>query len=113
MTLPSLPRETYSALGPISVGVLQHEVPGYDNLFGRFMPAERRIEVAQDATPAMLWSTFWHEATHVALFDSGANNVLTEQQIEVVCDALGAYLAGMTVTGYITHATGKIRSHVK
>jgi hypothetical protein len=39
--------------------------------------------------------------THVALWDAGGENVLTEAQTEFVCDALGVYLAGAIQNGYL------------
>lgn len=110
MKSPTLPKATWSALGVISVGELSKDFPGYENTFGFFSPTKRDIAVAHDVMPAMQWSTFWHEVTHVALFDAGVNNILSHEQLESICDALGSHLAGMTLAGYLSHVTGKPRS---
>lgn len=91
---PEVPSVAFSLLGPIEVrqGKLR-------NLHGftEFLP--RTITLHADQHPAMLWSTYWHEVVHLALFDAGVK--LDEELEERVCDALGTYLAAAVRSGFL------------
>lgn len=69
---------------------------------GMFRPAPRAIQLSEGMTSVGDWATLWHEATHSALFDSGANNSLTDAQAEIVCDVMGTYLTAMMRAGELT-----------
>jgi hypothetical protein len=101
-TLPPLPATFFSTLGPLAVGPLTVDPVRAEELFGRFLPAERRVEIGVGMHGVACWATLWHEAMHAALVDSGADNMLTEQQSEVVCDAVSAYLTAMMLAGQLT-----------
>lgn len=101
MRLPKLPTEAFSLIGPVPVVSLSDERAAREDLYGVFMPGERRIEIASGMTRDVEWATYWHEVSHVILTDAGANNSLTEQQQEVVCDAVGTYLTAMMRAGHL------------
>lgn len=62
---------------------------------------QRTIDIVGTGPMATRWQTFWHEAVHVALWDSGTHNILTEQQNEAVADAVGAFLTQMMLAGQL------------
>jgi len=98
--LPPLPTELFSVLGPLPIETLDAQRAKEGEMLGVFNAEHRTIGVA-DIAHEMRWATLWHEATHVALYDSGVNNALTEEQAEMVCDAMGAYLTAMMRAGYL------------
>lgn len=102
MRLPKLPTEAFSLIGPVPIVPLVIAKPEDNELYGRFAPGERVIEIAQEMTRDVEWVTYWHEVSHVILTDAGANNSLTEHQQEVVCDAVGTYLTAMMRAGYLS-----------
>lgn len=99
MKLPKLPKTFFSVLGPIEVADLVAPPPEAGDAVGLYKYVERRIEIEPKMAPEARWSTLWHEAVHVALNDSGVQNVLTKDQAEAVCDAVGGYLAAMMRAG--------------
>jgi hypothetical protein len=103
MTLPSIPKSVYSALGPLTVGFMSKKRAKKLGLVGFFEFTRRRIKIASGMTRNAEWETLWHEIIHCALTDSGARgNVLTKVQEEVVCDALGTHLTAMMLDGSLT-----------
>jgi hypothetical protein len=100
MTLPPLPACFFSSLGPLKVVFLG--VKAARKMCGKFSFVKRTISIAPAMDLKAQWMTLWHEATHAALADSGANNVLTHEQAEAICDAMGNYLAAMMVAGWLT-----------
>jgi hypothetical protein len=96
---PRLPKALWSSLGPLGVSL---EDRLEDNALGMFTYRPRDIKIDNTGVPAIQWATFWHEVTHVALFDSGVSNCLNNELEEAVCDAVGTYLAGMTLAGCLT-----------
>lgn len=104
-----LPARVWSQLGPISVELkaLSAPTPGADADFGGWIPAKREIELHADLCDASRIATLLHEVTHVALWDAGGENVLTDQQKEFVCDAVGSYFAGAVLAGYLKFCVPK------
>lgn len=99
--LPPLPKTLFSVLGPIPVAL----VPGLDEkekALGITRFQSREIGIQPGMTSTTQWQTFWHEASHVALYDGGVNDALTHEQEEAVCNAVGTYLAAAMQAGYIT-----------
>jgi hypothetical protein len=105
--LPPLPKNMFSILGLLPVGVLDSRQAEEHQMFGLFMPDNRIVAIADAMTDEMKWVTFWHEATHVALCDSGVAHTLTKEQTEAVCDAVGAYLTATMRAGMLRATTGK------
>lgn len=97
-----LPAKVYSQLGPVPV-LLDDKIHAdkKEPAFGLFSGRERSIRVDSGSSPENQLATLMHEVVHLALFDSGSNNVLTNAQAEVVCDAVGTYLAAAIVAGYL------------
>lgn len=100
MTL-RLPKALWSSLGPLPVSQV---APGEmaDGAMGTFTFRPRTIHLDKTMSPESKAQTFWHEAVHVALWDSGVHNHLGHELQESVCDALGSYLAGMMKAGCLT-----------
>jgi hypothetical protein len=96
-----LPSSIWSSLGPVPVVKKKGLVKKKDAL-GMWDGRRREIHLELENIPAVDASTFFHEMTHVALWDSGVQNSLTLEQIESVCDALGQYLGGMLLAGCLT-----------
>lgn len=76
-----------------------------EKAFGVFKPNERYVGVHSKTAGELEWPTYWHEATHVALFETGVANTLTHEQTEAVCDAIGLYLDGMMKAGMLRVVT--------
>jgi hypothetical protein len=98
-----LPNKVWSQLGPISIDVkaLTAPAPGADPDFGGWIPAKREIELHADLCARAAIATLFHEMTHVALWDAGGENIFNEQQKEFICDAVGSYLAGAALAGFL------------
>lgn len=96
---PRVPKALWSSLGPLPV-VVTSNIP--EDAMGMFTYRPRTITLDKTNGPAAMWGTFWHEATHVALWDSGIHNGLTHELEEAICDAVGTFLAGMTLAGNLT-----------
>lgn len=95
-----LPAEMFSVLGTVP---LKREKNGLDDDdYGRWEGNARIVYIHPLTLPASEWLTYWHEATHISLFDSGARNGLTHEQEERICDAMGTYLAAMMRAGMLT-----------
>jgi hypothetical protein len=97
-----LPAVVWSQLGEIPVKHESGMIESKDEpAFGRWSSVRRDITIDPSPCAATQLATLCHEVTHVALWDAGGENVLTEAQTEFVCDALGVYLAGAIQNGYI------------
>jgi hypothetical protein len=97
-----IPARVWSQLGSVDV---RHEPGMIENnespAFGRWSGIKREITIDPAACEHTQLATLFHEITHIALWDAGGENVLTEAQTEYVCDALGAYLAGSALGGFL------------
>jgi hypothetical protein len=98
-----LPSRVWSQLGPIKIEVrtLTATDPQGEPDFGGWMPAKREIELHADLCDRTRLATLFHEMTHVALWDAGGENIFSEQQKEFICDAVGSYLAGAALAGFL------------
>ena len=103
-----LPKEVFSIHGNMP---LERTSEGLDDEdFGAFSPNPRKIVVHPDVTPENEWPTYFHEISHVALFDSGVTQVLEKKQEEAVCEAIGNYLAAMQRAGMLDVKTPRKKS---
>lgn len=98
--LPPIPKRFFSSLGPLDVRPLTPKQA--QKMCGKFSFTKRRISLATSMHLKAQWVTLWHEATHAVHCDSGVSNVLTEQQAEALCDAMGNYLVAMMEAGWLT-----------
>lgn len=98
MTLPPLPSEIWSPLGPIPVTLVDGLTAADDGcrLYGRYNHEQRVIEL--DTAPALLvqWQTLHHEWLHSVLHDHGFElGPFEEPVVETVATALIAlWLSG-------------------
>ena len=84
--LPRLPTTLPTVLGPIPVERVTGLRDSHDKAclgICRFTERDVRIESAVARTAA--WHTFWHEWTHMTLWDAGLE--LDEATTERLCDA--------------------------
>lgn len=102
MKLPHLPRSISTALGDVAVRALPKVRRKKGSILGLARFHKRTIEINHSASHTTQWQALWHEMTHFALFDGGANNALTETQVEHVCDAIGTFLTQMMLAGRLT-----------
>jgi Zn-dependent peptidase ImmA (M78 family) len=97
---PRLPTSVYSSQGPIPIQTIQHLVET-EGAYGRWRMRERIIEIDAQSAPATQIHTLFHEMVHVALWDSGAHAVVTPEQEEILCDAIGQYFAAAVQAGFL------------
>lgn len=97
-----LPASVWSQIGHIPV---RHEAGMIDKpddpAYGKWNAVRRDITIDPSPCNATQIATLFHEMTHVALWDAGGENVLSDAQTEFVCDALGSYLAGALKAGFL------------
>ena len=92
-----MPKVVSGLAGPIKVTVRRGALtaPDGDDVWGLYLPAQRRIVLAGGMPPALRWHTLIHEWAHSWIIDAGLPNLLhgksdeeLERNIEVVCDTL-------------------------
>lgn len=107
--MPALPKEVFSVLGPLPVAI-ESDLTEKESALGitRFRP--RHIGIDAGSGPETQWQTLGHEITHVAMWDGGCHDILTNEQAEAVCNALGTYLAAAVRAGYIKITVPRTRS---
>lgn len=96
-----LPSAVWSALGAVPV-VKKKGLVKKQQAMGMFSGRKREVHLESENIPSVDAQTFFHELTHVALWDSGVQNALTHEQIEAVCDAVGSYFGGMMLAKCLT-----------
>jgi hypothetical protein len=101
MATPRIPSAVWSTLGPIPV-VKKKGLAENDNAYGMFNGQNRQVSLDAENIPSVNAQTFFHELTHVALWDSGVHYTLTHEQTESICDAVGTYFGGMMLAGCLT-----------
>lgn len=94
-----LPKAVFSMFGKMQL--LRQPGACPEKAFGVFRPNERHVAIHEQTAEDLGWPTYWHEATHVALFETGCMNVLKEEEMEAVCDAMGLYLSKMMDAGML------------
>jgi hypothetical protein len=58
------------------------------DVFGHWDESKREITVDPTSPPGQQWRTYYHEWAHVALADSGADELFQDQIVELLCDAV-------------------------
>lgn len=101
MATTRLPSAVWSALGPVQVIKTKGLVQDHEAL-GMFKGREREVHLELENNLTVDTQTFFHELTHIALWDSGVQNSLSADQIEAVCDAVGSYFGGMMLAKCLT-----------
>lgn len=100
-----LPSQVFTHLGPVPVSLdgemAQKEKDDDFSTYGLFCKQKRTVKVDAQSAPESQLSTLLHECVHIALWDAGTANILTDVQTEAVCDALGTYLAAAVIAGYL------------
>lgn len=96
-----LPSHVYSQLGPVPVVAVAGLLLKDDPVFGHWDPVKRQVEVDPSACDAARVATLYHEVVHLALGDAGAADAFNQDQQEVICNAVGTYLAAATLAGYL------------
>lgn len=98
MSLPKLPAAVFSHLGPVAV----HRVPKVDDADSRgecdFLTRALKV---QAATPVVEWQTLGHEQMHAIVSDAGGDTVLSDAQLEWLCDAFGTWYAAAVAAGWL------------
>lgn len=95
-----LPAFVYSILGPVPVRLLKGLVKEHE-MFGVWRGVEREIAIDKDIVLAKKLATLGHEMHHVAMTDSGVDEMFTERQAEAAANAFGIYFAAAVMSGYI------------
>jgi len=96
-----LPAAVYSMLGAVPVTLKEKIRFEKRYPFGLFRFDSRAIEVENKQCAAAQLAALCHEMTHVALYDAGVPNALSDDAVELVCDAVGTYIAAAVQAGYI------------
>lgn len=85
--LPPLPTTAPSVLGPVAVErVVDLRDSNGVACLGTWTSTLRLIRLDASLPLAAAWHTYWHEWTHVALYDVGVK--LKKAKEEQICDAL-------------------------
>ena len=87
MELPLLPEHFDAPLGRVDVVVRHFDGPDHGD-YGQWLESARTIELNESMSEQQQWIALFHEQTHVALSDSGVDEVLTEEMVEAICDAI-------------------------
>ena len=86
---PPLPKMVDGPVGPFRVvlGTIDNERSDEEN-FGVWSELHREMRINKDHPRWQQWVSYFHEHTHVALSDSGVDEMLSKKQMEAVCDAV-------------------------
>jgi hypothetical protein len=95
-----IPKALWSAFGPVSVAAGKSVQCNGRSALGSWDGWARTIKYRKGNDASALQAVL-HEMIHLALWDAGAHNCLTDKQQELVCDAVGSYLAGAVRAGAI------------
>ena len=91
MRWPPLPRRVQCVGGPVVVkrqkGLLTEDKC---DAWGLWDAEHRTIYITPRLPLEMQWRVFYHELMHVALSDSGLENVLPADGVEALCDAVSS-----------------------
>lgn len=85
---PKLPETVFASGGDVIIVLKPRIKHGTEELWGSWEESTRVVEIDSTASPRHQWRTFYHELTHVALTDSGADELLTDGTTEMICDAI-------------------------
>lgn len=89
--MKKLPKEVQGLGGPIKVVILPalEKTEKGEEVAGRWLDAERTIQVLSAQNGREQWRTFYHELAHAALHDSGMTHLLSEDSEEALADLMG------------------------
>lgn len=92
MQWPTLPKRVRCVGGPVRIrrkkGLLSDD---NREAWGLWDAEHRTIWISASRFPReMQWRVLYHELMHVALSDSGLENVLPEKGVEALCDAVSS-----------------------
>ena len=93
--MPKRPTSLPSTLGPVEVRYVDKIINDngkVENAMGFVSFKDRVIQILNNMNQIAESHTLRHEWVHLVLWDSGADNLLTEKQAEVICDALATAL---------------------
>jgi hypothetical protein len=85
---PPLPLVLDGLGGPVQVVVGPRPEGTDKQCIGEFSSSERRIWILETLSPLVQWTTLFHETVHVAIYDTGLQNILSGKKQEAICDAL-------------------------
>ena len=91
MKWPTLPRRVQCVGGPVVVrrrkGLLTEDKR---DAWGLWDAEHRTIWIAPRLPREMQWRVYYHELAHATLSDSGLENVLLADAVEMLCDAVAS-----------------------
>jgi hypothetical protein len=105
--LPPLPQRVFSVLGAwdveetTSIDPTGTQLKADETAAGLADFATRKIQIDSEYNAIGKWRLLGHEAAHVWLNDSGADESLTSEQEEHVCNAFGTWFAAAVKAGYL------------
>lgn len=87
---PPLPKTIHAPGGRVRVvlrkaAAFKSELP---DAWGTWEAHTRTIKIDANAPVPHQWWTLFHELTHVALDDAGVSQTLSEEQQQMLCDAM-------------------------
>jgi hypothetical protein len=86
---PKLPTSVEGPGGAITVAVVPAPLKLSDTeVWGCWDEADRAIKVSDDIPPRMRWKVYFHELTHVAITDSGLDEMISNELHEAICEAV-------------------------
>lgn len=89
MKYPKLPTTVSAPGGEIAVRITPAPLKiGTQEVWGAWDEGQRTIEISTDVPPRSVWKVFFHELTHVAITDSGLDNMISDELHEAICDAV-------------------------
>ena len=96
MTARIRPDTVFTALGPVEVvyvaEILSDAGEPITDALGHVSFMRRRIQILDGLHPDAEAHALRHEWVHLVLFDSGADNFLTERRTELLCDTFATAL---------------------
>ncbi len=100
----------YSALGPIPVERVEN-IPNSNpeaTTMGQYSTLARTVQLSNEVKSAeSMLATMGHEWVHSILMDAGVSNLMSRENEESICDAIGTALAGAALNGYLVFRNGK------
>lgn len=103
-TLPALPTQVFSVLGPVPV-IHQKDLKGDDPetaAQGSWSGQTREIHMDIDTYhPLRRWKTACHEMVHMMLEDGSVNEHFDSDDQEMICDAVGLWMAAAVARGFL------------
>jgi hypothetical protein len=88
---PPLPKTFGAPLAPVRVVITRFPAPtdkDEDGDYGMWSELTREIRINAAHPRWQQWQSLFHEQTHVALSDSGIDELLTHEMLEGICDAV-------------------------